>query len=153
MYVYQLQIEPLESDSEAEDHDEWFGSKAAAFKRRAELRRTTTAADHRTGYDFGIQRWEVKQMPMKQLVLALLNRRSWSTCRPTVIAHEVALKGEVVGGRDRYTLRNMRGIAPNLAHGLSAEEHVRQLRDDREREPAIDAESGGVHRDASGGGE
>ena len=88
MHVYRLHIKPLESDSEGEDHDEWFTSLRAAKKRRAELiRNNPTLNDHPTGCDFDIDCYEVKKLPRTALILALLNRRdsAWSTRRVEVV--------------------------------------------------------------------
>lgn len=77
MKVYRLSIEPGESDSEGEDHDEWFTSFHAALVRRRELiAENPYLENHRTGVDFGIYQFELAKLPPMKLAMALLNRNN-----------------------------------------------------------------------------
>lgn len=76
MKVYQLHIAPSDADGEGEDHDEWFSSLKAARARRAELIAEDPQLEgHAYGVDFKIEVHEVRPLPRRELVLALLNRR------------------------------------------------------------------------------
>jgi len=83
--LYRLEIAPEEYESEAEDHDEWFTSLKAAQARRVELiAENPNMTEHRFGQDYAIHLMVLERLPPRELVLALLNRRS-----PFVVVREV----------------------------------------------------------------
>jgi hypothetical protein len=105
MHFYRLGIQPSEADGEGEDHAEWFGSLREAKQRRTELLQAFSDGDwsgHRTGEDFEIERIELVQLPLKRLILAILNRRGFiGKCQLMVArAHGPRLTGRE--GEDRW---------------------------------------------------
>lgn len=73
MKFYRLHIKPSESDSEAEDQDEWFSSLAEAKARRRELILDRGANDRVP--DLDIDRvWFATDLTARGLLLAVLNR-------------------------------------------------------------------------------
>lgn len=76
--LYRLEVAPAESQSEAEDHDEWFTSFRAAKRKRAQyIREDPHLEGHRYGEDFQITRIEFRDLPPKRLVLNIMNRRGY----------------------------------------------------------------------------
>lgn len=88
MKVYQLNVVAGENDADGENFDEWFTSLRAARARRAELIAETKASNFENvkyGHDLKIVCFEVADMPLSKLVLALLNQRGWATAAGGVL--------------------------------------------------------------------
>lgn len=86
MRLYRLGIVPPESEGEGEDHDEWFQSLREAKKRRKELIDMSPALlDHRTGTDYEIEVVDFVALPLRKLLLAVLNRTGYAERRREVV--------------------------------------------------------------------
>lgn len=86
MNLYQLQIAPGEYEAEGENHDEWFASLDAARERRRRLiAEDPELKDHRFGRDFEISRIAVADLPLRALLLKVLNRTGWQRERSVVV--------------------------------------------------------------------
>lgn len=87
MIFYQLDIATPEDAGEGEDYSEWFASLAEAKRRRAKLIRDDPALEGcRYPDDFAIDRIVLADLPPKELLLAVLNRKGFITSRETVVA-------------------------------------------------------------------
>lgn len=92
MKLYQLKIRPDESQSEAENCDEWFSSLEAARRRRIELIKTTHPSEYRYGSDFAIVEVIFAKLPTRQLLLAVLNRRGYAASQRVVVTDYIPQK-------------------------------------------------------------
>jgi len=89
MKLYKLEIAPPETEGEGEDWSEWFTSLQAARKRRAELiEQDPKLSDHRYGHDYEISRVTFASLPLRELLLAVMNRKGISKSEVVVSYYE-----------------------------------------------------------------
>lgn len=94
MKFYELHIAPNEYEGEGEDLNEWFTSLSEATARRKELI-ALNSTDLRYGRDYAIDQVTITDdLPTKQLVLAILNRKDFVAERKTVVVAIRAITGE-----------------------------------------------------------
>jgi len=100
MIVYRLHIAPNEGQGEGEDCDEWFSSLSVAIKRRSDLVRDNPNMEgHLYGADYQIDKVVLAKLPLKQLALAILNRKEYFIDQTIVVQ-------EYVGPSRRTTPNN-----------------------------------------------
>lgn len=86
MKLYQLHIAPGEDEGEGSDWDEWFPSLKDAKKRRAALiRENPTMGGCRYDRDYQIDAVTFVNLPVKQLVLQVLNHKGYVGERVEVV--------------------------------------------------------------------
>lgn len=84
MKVYRLAISSDESEGEGEDHDEYFASLISAMQRRKELIEIVGGTPR--GYaDYEIECLTIAQLPLKKLILSVLNRKGFVAHRELVV--------------------------------------------------------------------
>ena len=75
MKLYRINITPNQHSGEGENHNEWFGSLAAAKTRRRELIKDPDYTF--CGCNYSLDRVEIPHLPKKKLLLRALNSKGF----------------------------------------------------------------------------
>jgi len=88
MVFYRLEIAPDPSEGEGTNCDEWFTSLVKAKARRQELITADPLLEnHNYGRDYQIDRVVISDLPKKELVLCVLNRKNYVDKSECVVEH------------------------------------------------------------------